>query len=82
MPVAYTSVFHPVSSFVVNNDVPIVIEGTTGSQTFYTYGPTGGSIPDPTSTSASAPVGYQDGHVRQPGGLLCDSASLPRYCRI
>jgi hypothetical protein len=63
LPVAYTSVFHPVSSSGVNenNDVPIVIEGAAGSQTFYTYGPTGGSIPDPTSASASAPVGYQDG---------------------
>jgi VCBS repeat-containing protein len=62
-PVAYTSVLHPVSSFVANNDVPIVIVGTAGSQTFYTYGqtPTSGSIPDPTSASASAPVGYQDG---------------------
>src|ERR1019366_5882239 len=60
-PIAYTSVFHPVSSFVANNDVTIVIEGAAGSQTFYTYGPTSGSIPDPTSASASAPVGYQDG---------------------
>jgi hypothetical protein len=60
-PIAYTSVFHPVSSYVANNDAPIVIQGTPGSQTFYTFGPTGGSIPDPTSASASAPVGYQDG---------------------
>jgi hypothetical protein len=60
-PVAYTSVFHPVSSFVANNDVTIVIEGAAGSQTFYAYGPSSGSIPDPTSASASAPVGYQDG---------------------
>ena len=41
--------------------MPIVIQGTPGSQTFYKYGATGGSIPDPTSASASAPVGYQDG---------------------
>jgi hypothetical protein len=56
-------VFHPVSSFVLNNDASIVSLGTIGSQTFYTYGqtPTSGSIPDPTSASASAPVGYQDG---------------------
>jgi hypothetical protein len=62
-PIPYTSVFHPVSSFVGNNDVSIVIQGTNGSQTFYTYGPTpaSGSIPDPTSASASAPVGYEDG---------------------
>ena len=60
-PVAYSSVFHPVSSFVLNNDAPIVIEGTPGSQTFYTYGATSSSIPDPTSASSSAPVGYQNG---------------------
>jgi hypothetical protein len=64
-PIAYTSVFHPVSSAVFNNDVFIVIEGTNGNQTFYTYGPTpppaSGSIPDPTSASASALVGYEDG---------------------
>lgn len=64
-PVPYTSVFHAVSSFVFNNDdnVYIVIEGTAGSQTFYTYGatPTVGSIPDPTSASFSAPAGYEDG---------------------
>ena len=61
LPVAYTSVFHPVSSFVANNDVPIIVVGTVGSQTFYTYGATGSSIPDPTTASASAPSGYQDG---------------------
>jgi len=55
-PIAYTSVFHPVSSFVVNNDITIVIEGATGSQTYYT---TNGSIPD--SGSFQDPVGYQDG---------------------
>ena len=62
-PVAYTSVFHPVSSSIFNNDAIIVIEGAPGSQTYYTYGPTpaSGSIPDPNSASASAPVGYQDG---------------------
>ena len=60
-PVPYTSVFHRISSFVANNDVPIVIVGTNGSQTFYTYGATGGSIPDPTSASHSVPVGYLDG---------------------
>lgn len=59
----YTSVMHPVSSFVLNNDAPIVIQGAPGSQTFYTHGATtaSNSIPDPTSASASAPVGYQDG---------------------
>ena len=61
LPVAYTSVFHPVSSFVANNDITFVIVGAAGSQTFYNSGPTSGSIPNPTSASASDPVGYQDG---------------------
>jgi hypothetical protein len=61
-PVEYTSVFHPGSSFVFNNDTPIVIVGTAGSLTYYTYGnTTTNGIPNPTSSSASAPVGYQDG---------------------
>ena len=58
----YTSVFHQVVSFVTNNYVPIVIAGRPGSMTFYTYGATpGSSIPDPTSSSAATPSGYQDG---------------------
>ena len=64
-PIAYTSVFHPVSSFVFHNDAPIIIQGVAGSQTYYTYlnTPNVGLVPDPTSASASAPVGYQDGLV-------------------
>ena len=60
-PFAYTSLFHPVASFVLNNDAPIVIVGANGSQTFYTYGPNSDSIDNPTTNSASAPPGYQDG---------------------
>ncbi len=65
----YTSVFHPVSAAgaTFNNYQPIVIEGADGSQTYFNYGttiisqpPTNG-IPVPTSSSASAPSGYQDG---------------------
>ena len=68
-PVQYTSVFHPVSSSgaTFNNDLPIVILSSIGSQTFYNFGdtvvtnqPTNG-IADPTPSSGSAPVGYQDG---------------------
>ena len=62
LPFGYTSVFHPVSSFVFNNDTPIVIVGAAGSQTYYTYGLTSTNpIPDPTSVSASVAPGYQDG---------------------
>jgi hypothetical protein len=60
-PPFFGSVFHPVSSFVLNNDASIVIVGTPGTQTYYTYGPSSGSILDPTSASSSALVGYQDG---------------------
>jgi hypothetical protein len=63
-PVPNTSVFHAVSSFVANNDLPIVIEGAAGSQTFYTYAATGSNIPDPATNSASAPTGYQDGDTQ------------------
>jgi sugar lactone lactonase YvrE len=62
-PFDFTSVFNAGTSFVFNNDEPIVIIGTAGSQTFYNYGPTPatGSIPNPTAASASAPLGYVDG---------------------
>jgi hypothetical protein len=60
-PFPYTSLFHPVSSFVLNNDAPIVIVGTNGSQTFYNYGPTSSNVPDPATNSASASPGYQNG---------------------
>jgi hypothetical protein len=78
-PVEYTSVFHPVSSFVFNNDAFIVIEGAAGSQTFYTFGPTpaSGSIPDPTSASASAPVGYQDGMSPSQVAFYAIAQTLP-----
>jgi hypothetical protein len=48
--------FQPVSSAAFNNDVPIVIEGAAGSQTFYTYSntPVIASLPDPTSSANSA----------------------------
>jgi hypothetical protein len=44
-------------SAVFNNDVTLAIEpGTNNSQVFFTYGPTGSSIPDP--TSGSSPPAY------------------------
>lgn len=60
-----TSVFNVGSSSGVtfNNDMPIVIIGDAGSQTFYTYSntPAVTNVPNPTSASSSAPVGYVDG---------------------
>jgi hypothetical protein len=64
-PPNFTSVFHVGSQagLTFNNDVPIVIVGTIGSKTLYTYGNTtiATNVPDPTTNSISAPVGYQDG---------------------
>ncbi len=61
-PFDYLSVFHPISSVVLNNDAHIVIVGAFGSQTFYTFGNTStNGIPNPTTASASAPSGYVDG---------------------
>ncbi len=47
LPVAYTSVFHPVSSFVANNDVIIAATTNTGTETFVTAGPAPGVTPSP-----------------------------------
>ena len=55
-PVHYTSVFHPVSSYQFYNDATIVIIGTPGSGTYYTYDGT-----TPTTNSASVLSDYQDG---------------------
>jgi hypothetical protein len=73
----YTSVFHPVMSFVTNNYVPIVIVGRLGSQTFYTYGATGSNIPDPTSSSASTPSGYQDGLLPEQVAMYTVATVMP-----
>ena len=85
-PYPYTSVFQAGTSFVFNNDVPIVIIGTAGSQTFYTYGatPTVGSIPDPPTGAASAPPGYVDGltsdqvigHYTLPSSLIMPDLTI------
>ncbi len=62
-PPGFYSEFHPVSSVNFNNDALIVIIGEAGTQTFYEYANTlvAGDVPNPTSSSASAPVGYEDG---------------------
>ena len=56
------SVFTPGSSFVVNNNLNIILAETNNCQIYYTSGPTGGGIPDP-STNSSGPIqgGYHDG---------------------
>ncbi|MGB7768681.1 MAG: chitobiase/beta-hexosaminidase C-terminal domain-containing protein [Verrucomicrobiia bacterium] len=81
-PIAYTSVFHPVSSLVLNNDVLIVIESEYGALTYYTYGntPPSGStntIPDPTSADNSAPPGYQDGLSPSQASAYAVAQTLP-----
>jgi streptogramin lyase len=78
-PIFFTSVFNAGSSFIFNNDVPIVIVGAAGSQTFYTYGatPSVGSIPDPTAADSSAPVGYVDGLYPSAVNLLTVASIMP-----
>jgi hypothetical protein len=65
LPTYNTSIFNAgstnLSSFVFNNIVPIVIEGNGASQVFYNIGKTSDNIPDPTSSSSSALLGYADG---------------------
>jgi hypothetical protein len=59
----YTSVFHPVSSYVAYNDTVLVIKGSAGSGTYYTYGYTtnAAAVTNPTPVSASIPSDYRDG---------------------
>jgi hypothetical protein len=59
----YVSVFHQFSSFVAYNDLDLVIKGTPGSSTWYTYGYTtnAAAVDNPTTNSASIPSDYQDG---------------------
>ncbi len=59
----YTSVFHPISSYVANNDAIIVIKGTPTSSTSYTFGYTtnAAAVTNPTPASASVRSEYQDG---------------------
>jgi hypothetical protein len=50
--------------FVLNNDVIIAIQGTPGSETHFTFGPTPvgiDNIPDPTGSTGSTPPNYFDG---------------------
>ena len=63
LPVAYTSVLHPVSSYVIYNDTLIAIKGTPGSGTYYTYGYTNkaSQVDNPTTGSSAIPSDYQDG---------------------
>ncbi len=77
----YSSVFHQEASFIFNNDdSPIIILGTAGSQTYYTYGATGtNSIPDPTTNSASAPVGYTDGMAQSQVAIYNVNPHLPDF---
>ncbi|MCX6894832.1 MAG: hypothetical protein NTZ16_04890 [Verrucomicrobia bacterium] len=58
----FLSVLHPGSSFVFYNDALIAIQGTNGSQTFFTSGatPASGSIPDPSAINGSTPPAYED----------------------
>ncbi|TAK94663.1 MAG: hypothetical protein EPO07_16375, partial [Verrucomicrobia bacterium] len=62
-PPDFWSVFHPASQVIFNNDALIVIQGEAGTQTFYefTNTPYATNVPNPTTSSQSAPQGYVDG---------------------
>ena len=80
VPISYTSVFHPEASFIFNNDAPIVIQGTAGTQTYYTYALTSTNpVPDPTTNSASAPVGYADGMSESQVAIFNVNPHLPDF---
>ena len=80
LPVAYTSVFHQEASFVFNNDAPIIILGTAGTQTYYSYGATDtNGIPDPTTNSTSASVGYQNGDSESQVAIYDVNPHLPDF---
>jgi hypothetical protein len=59
----YSSVFHPVASYVAYNPAVLIIKGTVGSGTYYTYGYTNdaAAVQNPTTNSLSIPSDYQDG---------------------
>ena len=73
------SVFHAGSSFTFNNDEPIVIvETDTTSDIAYNYGATAGGVPDPTTNSTSAQVGYVDNLlVSQVIGIYTVASIMP-----
>lgn len=76
-PLASGSVFHATASAIFNNDTYIVIVGEATSQSYYTYVATGTTIPDPTTNSASAPVGYADGDSQGQVAIYSINPSLP-----
>jgi len=54
---------HGLASYDLNNDALIVIQGTPGTSTYYTYGFTTNvsAVPNPTNSSGSVPSDYVDG---------------------
>lgn len=69
------SILTPVSQAVFNNDITIAILSEPGTETFYTFGqtPSGfeSTIPDPTPTTGTTPVPYQNGlHPEEVGPSL------------
>lgn len=63
-PAVVVSVLRTAQPFIFNNDVIIAIEGTSGTETHFTYGATPNgvdTIPDPSATVGSTPPIYFDG---------------------
>jgi sugar lactone lactonase YvrE len=57
-PPNFVSVLRTDQPFVFHNDITIAIAGTGGSETHFTYGATGTSIPDPDASTGSTPPLY------------------------
>ncbi len=80
VPNPFTSVFTPVTgTFIFNNDAPIIIESSPGTQTFYTFSntPTLGLVPQPTASSFSASPGYADGELPSQVSLQAVAGTAP-----
>jgi sugar lactone lactonase YvrE len=63
-PSLIVSILRTAQPFVFNNDVTVAIEGTDGTETHYTFGPTPvgiDTIPDPGPNVGSTPPIYHDG---------------------
>jgi hypothetical protein len=63
-PEIVVSILQTAQPFVFNNDVVIAIQGTAGTETHFTAGPSPvgiDTIPDPSATVGSTPPSYHDG---------------------
>jgi len=82
-PAVVVSILRTAQPFVFNNDVVIAIDGTDGTETMFTYGPTPANplqdtIPNPSLTSGSTPPPYHDGMYPEqvPASIIAPQADV------